>query len=224
VAYATPVNHVVFSTECSSVDLGVNVFGTIVTASSEDEMGETVLERASVHNVGVDDALRNLTDAYGEDHMPSEVTVRAFDRQGNEMREMSEAKENVVTQRLHEHFGESTQMQGQQGQSQQGQSQTQSQGQYQGQGQGQTDAPASTSNQQSAPALTPMPTQQGAPSSQDFSGGVGEGGQPMDGAPQETLGQPQTQGGGQASPSGFAPDQGQQSSQGQDAFVSGEPR
>lgn len=81
VAYATPTSHVQLSQGDASIELGVNRFGVVVSATSNDDAGRAVIEKGGLLNVSYDDALAHAADGLGKptSDRPLEATVNSND-------------------------------------------------------------------------------------------------------------------------------------------------
>ena len=84
VSYVLPVSHVLVSVDDASFDLGVNVYGTTVSATSSSSSGTGTLAKAKVHNVSLDDAVKNLMDACKEEGASESIDVSVIDGRGKE--------------------------------------------------------------------------------------------------------------------------------------------
>ena len=92
-SYVIPASHVTISAGDTTFDLGVNVYGTTVSATANSDAGKEAISSAEIHNVGFKDALGRLIDAYdrrrgGEQ---DEVQVSVHDPLGGGERFSSEA-------------------------------------------------------------------------------------------------------------------------------------
>ena len=65
-SYAIPASHVTVSAGDTTFDLGVNVYGTTVSATANSDAGKEAISSAEVRNVGFKDALGRLIDAYDQ--------------------------------------------------------------------------------------------------------------------------------------------------------------
>lgn len=92
-SYAIPASHVTVSAGDTTFDLGVNVYGTTVSATANSDDGRAAISSAEVHNVGFQDALGRLIDAYDQQRggEQDEVQVSVRDPFGGEERFASEA-------------------------------------------------------------------------------------------------------------------------------------
>lgn len=92
-SYAIPASHVTVSAGDTTFDLGVNVYGTTVSATANSDDGRAAISSAEVHNVGFQDALGRLIDAYDQQRggEQDEVQVSVHDPFGGGERFASEA-------------------------------------------------------------------------------------------------------------------------------------
>ena len=65
-SYAIPASHVTVSAGDTTFDLGVNVYGTTVSATANSDAGKAAISSAEIRNVGFEDALGRLIDAYDQ--------------------------------------------------------------------------------------------------------------------------------------------------------------
>lgn len=81
VAYAVPTSHVTVSSEGVSVDIGVNLFGMAVSATSDSEDGRSVIGSADLLNKPYEEALAHAVDTMGslDDDRGFEVVVESGD-------------------------------------------------------------------------------------------------------------------------------------------------
>lgn len=99
-SYAIPASHVTVSAGDTTFDLGVNVYGTTVSATANSDAGNAVISSAEVRNVGFEDALGRLIDAYDQQRggEQDEVQVSVNNPLGGGERFASEA-ERVIEER-----------------------------------------------------------------------------------------------------------------------------
>lgn len=101
IAYALPVSHVLVSVDDTTFDLGVNLFGTTVSATANNDAGKSAIASTEVHNVGYRDAMNRLLDKFEQDHKDEtgSVSVRVNDRFGNRNDRFSEEANQVLENR-----------------------------------------------------------------------------------------------------------------------------
>ena len=63
IAYATPVSHVSVTQDAVAIKLGVNCFGVVVEADSEDEEGRAVVESTELCNISRDESVERAVDS-----------------------------------------------------------------------------------------------------------------------------------------------------------------
>ena len=63
IAYATPVSHVDVTQDEAKISLGVNCFGVVVTADSEDEEGRAVLDSTELCNIPREESIDRAADS-----------------------------------------------------------------------------------------------------------------------------------------------------------------
>ena len=99
-SYAIPASHVTVSAGDTTFDLGVNVYGTTVSATANSDAGNAAISSAEVRNVGFEDALGRLIDAYDQQRggEQDEVQVSVNNPLGGGERFASEA-ERVIEER-----------------------------------------------------------------------------------------------------------------------------
>ena len=99
-SYVVPASHVTVSAGDTTFDLGVNVYGTTVSATANSDAGNAAISSAEVRNVGFEDALGRLIDAYDQQRggEQDEVQVSVRDPLGGGERFASEA-ERVIEER-----------------------------------------------------------------------------------------------------------------------------
>ena len=92
-SYAIPASHVTVSAGDTTFDLGVNVYGTTVSATANSDAGKAAISSAAVRNVGFEDALGRLIDAYDQQRggEQDEVQVSVHDPFGGGERFSNEA-------------------------------------------------------------------------------------------------------------------------------------
>ena len=95
-AYALPVSHVVLTMDDTTFDLGMNVFGMTVSASSGNAAGTSTLTKAQVRNKTLDDAIKTLMGAYEGQGGSGNVTVDAFSRFGGKDSGLSQRAQEAV--------------------------------------------------------------------------------------------------------------------------------
>ena len=84
VAYATPANRVLVTVDDTTFDLGVNIFGSTVSAKANTDDGKAAIDAADVRNKGFGDACDRLLNAY-EQHRgskPGEMSLEVENRFG----------------------------------------------------------------------------------------------------------------------------------------------
>lgn len=93
-SYAMPASHVKVSAGDTTFDLGVNVYGTTVSATANSDAGKTAISSAEVRNVEFEVALERLLSAYDQARggEKDEVQVTVNDPFGGGERISSEAE------------------------------------------------------------------------------------------------------------------------------------
>jgi len=81
VAYAVPTSTVQLSRGDAAVELGVNRFGFVVSATSADDVGRAIVEKGDLLTRSYDEALERVADAFGEpsSDRPFEAAVSSED-------------------------------------------------------------------------------------------------------------------------------------------------
>ena len=84
VAYATPANRVLVTVDDTTFDLGVNIFGSTVSAKANTDDGKAAIDAADVRNKGFGDACDRLLSAYEQQHgsKPDEMSLKVENRFG----------------------------------------------------------------------------------------------------------------------------------------------
>ena len=100
-SYAIPASHVTVSAGDTTFDLGVNVYGATVSATADSDAGNAAISSAEVRNVGFEDALGRLIDAYDRQRggEQDEVQVSVHDPLGGGERFSNEANRVIEERR-----------------------------------------------------------------------------------------------------------------------------
>ena len=98
VAYATPANHVLVTVDDTTFDLGVNIFGSTVSAKANTNDGKAAIDAANVHNKGFGDACDQLLNAFEKRRgaKPDEVSLEVENRFGGGGDKIKEDVGNVI--------------------------------------------------------------------------------------------------------------------------------
>lgn len=98
VAYAVPAAQVAVMVDDTTFELGVNVFGTTVSAKADSDAGRKAISAAGVHNMRFEDALDHLLDSYEKDRDGSVGTIEidVSDRFGGRGVELEQEADRVA--------------------------------------------------------------------------------------------------------------------------------